>query len=50
MRIVDVTVHAWDLACGIDADRALHPALVQQALLEATGRHVEQAGADWVKR
>ena len=38
MRIVDVTVHTWDLACGIDADRALDPTLVQHALLEATGR------------
>ena len=38
MRILDVTVHAWDLSCGIDADRALDPTLVQHALLEATGR------------
>jgi uncharacterized protein (TIGR03086 family) len=38
MRIVDVTVHAWDLSCGIDADRGLDPTLVQHALLEATGR------------
>ena len=38
MRIYDVTVHTWDLACGIDADRALEPALVQRTLLEISGR------------
>ena len=38
MRIYDVTVHAWDLACAIDADRALEPALVQRTLLEVSGR------------
>ena len=38
MRIFDVTVHAWDLACAIEADRMLEPMLVQRTLLELTGR------------
>ena len=42
MRILDVTVHTWDLSCGIDADRALEPALVQHALLEVTGRRDQE--------
>lgn len=38
MRIYDVTVHTWDLACGIGADRALDPTLAQRTLLELAGR------------
>lgn len=38
MRILDVTVHTWDLACAIDADRELNRTLVQHTLLNVTGR------------
>ena len=45
MRILDVTVHAWDLACGIDADRRLDRTLVQRTLLEQTGRRCPMPAA-----
>lgn len=38
MRVLDVTVHAWDLAGAIDADERLEPALVNFVLACAPGR------------
>jgi hypothetical protein len=39
MRVIDVTVHTWDLSRSVDADATLDPTLVQCTLLEVTGRH-----------
>lgn len=44
-RIVDITIHTWDLARAIDADDTLHEGLVRRCLSARvfqvrTGRHV----------
>jgi uncharacterized protein (TIGR03086 family) len=45
-RAVDLVIHAWDLARGIDADDALDPALVEWCWAEskATAEQIRAAG------